>query len=240
MTDPKLLASPKRTANIAGLLYLVIALFGGFSMGYLPSLIFVPGDAATTAQNVLTNLPMFQFGLFADIIVLLSEVALTAILYILFKPVSQTLTMVAAMARLSMVMVMAINIIFKLLLLLVLSGSTYLAAFDTAQLQALAMLLVEAHQYGVYVWGLFFGLHMVILGYLIAKSTYFPKILGILMFVGGFGYAAESLKTFFLPDFQLFSLLVAGLLVIVVLGELSFTLWLLIKGLDTDKWAAKA
>ena len=101
MTNPINKASPIAYAKFAGLLYLLIAISGGFSIGYVPSVIMAPGDAASTAQNILDNQGLFRLGILGDIIVLLLEIILTEMLYRLFKPVSQTLSMIAAFSRLA-------------------------------------------------------------------------------------------------------------------------------------------
>lgn len=228
--------SPMAYAKFAGLLYLVIAISGGFSIGYVPSVVMAAGDAAATASNLMENQGLFRLGIAADIVVFLLEIVLTVILYKLLKPVNQTLSLIAAFARMSMAVVMGLNLLNYFIPLHLLSGSEYLNAFEPTQLQALAMVFLEAHQSAIHIWGLFFGLHLVVLGYLVIKSGYFPKLLGLLMLVGSFGYTLESLAAFSFPGIEAVSMLVTILLVIVVVGELGFTFWLLIKGIDVEKW----
>ncbi len=223
-------------AKFAGLLYLLIAISGGFSIGYMPSVIIAPGDAATTAQNLLNNQGLFRLGILGDIVVLLLEIVLTAILYRLFKPVNQTIAMIAAFSRLAMSIVMGINLLNYLIPFQLLNGADNLGAFEIDQLQSLALVFLDAHQYGVYIWGLFFGLHLIALGYLVFKSGYFPKVLGLLMGIGSFGYSLESIGEITLINNEIFSILVIALLVIATVGELSFTFWLLIKGLNIEAW----
>lgn len=223
-------------AKSAGLLYLLIAISGGFSIGYMPSVIIAPGDAATTAQNMMNHLGLFRLGILCDIVVLLFEVILTVILYRLFKPVNQTIAMIAAFSRLAMSIVMGLNLLNYLIPFQLLNGTDNLGAFEIDQLQSLALVFLDAHEYGVYIWGLFFGLHLVALGYLVFKSGYFPKVLGLLMGIGSFGYSLESIGEITLINNEIFSMLVIALLVIVTVGELSFTFWLLIKGLNMEAW----
>ena len=109
-------------------------------------------------------------GIFGDVVVLLTEVVLTIMLYVMFKPVSNTISLVAAWSRMAMVLVMAINLLINIMPIVLLSGAGYLNAFSTAELQATALLFFEAHQMGIYVWELFFGMHLVALGYMIIKS----------------------------------------------------------------------
>jgi len=228
--------SPKRYGKIAGLFYLIIAISGGFSIGYMPSIIVESGNAFTTAQNILNNQVLLRLGITGDIVVMLLEIVLTVMLYRLFKSISQTIAMIAAFARLAMSLIMGVNLLNYLIPALLLSGSNYLNAFEPNQLQSLALLFLDAHKYGEYVWQLFFGLHLIALGYLIFKSEFYPKILGILMIIGSFGYSGDSIARFTLLNNDVVSIVVSLLLGIAVIGELSFTFWLLIKGINVEKW----
>ncbi len=223
--------SPTAYAKLAGLLYLLIAISGGFSIGYMPSVIMVPGDAATTAQNIIENQGLFRLGIAGDIVVFLMEIILTVMLYRMFKPVNPTLSLIAGFSRLAMGIVMAINLFNYLIPMRLLGGSDYLNALEPNQLQSLALLFFDAHQDGIYIWGLFFALHLVILGYLIFKSDFFPKLIGLFMMIGSFGYGGESIAAFIYPGHEAISMLINVLLGIAVVGELSFTFWLLIKGI---------
>jgi len=225
---------PKSYARIAGLLYLVIAVFGMFAIGYVPSIIIEAGDATTTANNLLANMGLFQMGIFGDVVVLLTEVVLTVMLYVMFKPVSFTLSLVAAWSRLAMVLVMAVNLLINIMPIVLLSGSEYLSVFELAELQAVAMLFIEAHQLGIYVWQLFFGMHLVALGYMIIKSDLFPRILGWMMFVGSFGYSIQGLANVMHIENAVLTYAIIGLLTVVTIGELAFAFWLLIKGIKTS------
>jgi hypothetical protein len=226
-------------ARTAGLLYLIIAVFGAFAIGYVPSIIIEAGDAATTANNLLANKALFNMGIFGDVVVLLVEVILTTMLYIMFKPVSPTLSLIAAWSRLAMVLVMAVNLLINILPVFLLSGAAYLSVFETAQLQATALIFFEAHGYGIYIWQLFFGLHLLALGYMIIKSDLFPRVLGWMMLVGSFGYSIQGLVKIMHIDNSVISMVIIGLLVLVTIGELSFAFWLLIKGINTSAARAK-
>lgn len=225
---------PKSYARIAGLLYLVIAVFGAFAIGYVPSVIIEAGDAATTAKNLLNNMGLFQMGIFGDVVVLLTEVVLTTILYVMFKPVSNTLSLIAAWSRMAMVLVMAVNLLINIIPVVLLSGAEYLGAFEPAELQAAAMMFFEAHMLGIYVWQLFFGMHLVVLGYMIIKSDLFPRILGWMMLIGSFGYSIQGLVKVMNVDNAVLSYVIIGLLTLVTIGELAFAFWLLIKGIKTS------
>ena len=199
----------------------------------MPSVIISPGDAAETARNIAEHQWLFRLAIVADIAVFLMEIILTVMLYRMFKPVNPSLSMIAAFSRMAMSIVMGLNLLNYLIPVILLSGSDYLSVFQPNQLQSLAMIFLDAHQYGVHIWGLFFGLHLIALGYLIFKPGYFPRVLGIMMMVGSFGYSGESLAAFAIPNNEIISMIITILLVLAVIGELSFTFWLLIKGINT-------
>ena len=135
-----------------------------------------------------------------------------------------------------MSIVMGLNLLNYLIPYQLLNGADIPGVFKLDQLQSLAMAFLDAHQYGVFIWGLFFGLHLVALGYLVFKSSYYPKVLGLLMGIGSFGYLLESIGKITLTHNEMFSILVIALLVIATVGELSFTFWLLIKEVNIEKW----
>ncbi|HCM75451.1 MAG TPA: DUF4386 domain-containing protein [Cytophagales bacterium] len=214
-----------RYTRLAGVLYLLIALLGFFSIGYAPTVLFVPGDAVANAQSILTHQGLFRITLFSDILIILIEMLLTVMLYNLFKEVNNTVARVALYARLAMSFIMAINLLNYFIPLHLLSDADYLK--DIEQAQSLALLFLDAHQDGVLIWGIFFGIHLTALGYMVYQSGYVPKILGVLLLLGSFGYTIESVAAFTLPDNMLFSYLSMGLLGFAVIGELSFAIWLM-------------
>jgi hypothetical protein len=152
----------------------------------------VPGDATATADNIRASGWLLHLGIASDTLIFLTEIVVTALLYVLLRPVSRTLSLVAAFARLAMGVVMGINLLPYFIALLLVSGAGYLTVFEPDQSDALALLFLNAHQDVVYFWQLFFGLHLAVLGYLIFKSGYFPRILGILMIIGSLGYLVDS------------------------------------------------
>ncbi len=221
-------------ARTAGLLYLIIAVFGAFSIGYVPSIIIEAGNAATTANNLLASKSLFNIGIFGDIVVLLVEVVLTAMLYVMFKPVNHTLSLIAAWSRLAMVLVMAINLMFNIMPVVLLSGAEYLSAFEITQLQSAALIFFDAHALGIYVWQLFFTVHLIALGTLIIKSDMLPRVLGWMIIVGSFGYFIQAMAKLMHIQIDAIAMIYVGLLVVVTIGELSIAFWLLIKGVKTS------
>jgi hypothetical protein len=225
----------KSYARIAGALYLVIAVFGAFAIGYVPSIIVAAGDPATTATKLMANQGLFGLGVFADLVVMLTEIVLSVMLFVLLKPTSPTLSMVALVSRLTMVVVMAVNLLIHIMPLALLRGAADPNSLSPELLQSVAVLF-EAHRYGIYVWDMFFGAHLAALGYLVFRSGYFPRLLGIAIMIGSLGYFLEGLvKVTFLENGAV-GLAVVGLLVVATVSELAFAFWLLIKGLTLTAW----
>jgi hypothetical protein len=206
---------------------------------YLPSILIVPGDAAATASNVMASDRLFRLGIVVDSVVILLEIVVIAILYVLLRPANRTLALAAAFARLAMTIVMAVNVFNSFGVLLLLSDAEYLTVFEPDQLHALALLVLNLHESGVYIWQVFFGLHWVAVGYLVAKSGYFPRILGIMLMVTCLGYLMDSFGILF-PSSGVLSIVSSAVLAVGVIGELSFTLWLLIKGINVEQWEKRA
>ncbi|MCB0529084.1 MAG: DUF4386 domain-containing protein [Saprospiraceae bacterium] len=221
-------ATALRYARIAGILYLVIIVCAGFSEGFVRAGAIVPGDAAATADNIVRSASLFRLGFASDLIAFLSDIAVAVLLYALLKPVNQTLALLTVFFRLAQSAILGINLLNHFTPIMLLSGTGYLNAFEPAQLQALAMLFLEMHGYGYLISGVFFGLHCFFLGYLLYRSDYFPRILGILMVGASFAYLIDCFTNFLAPDLAP----VTEWLVVTmaVIAELSFALWLLIKG----------
>ncbi|WP_108814816.1 DUF4386 domain-containing protein [Loktanella sp. Alg231-35] len=212
-------------ARTAGALYLAIAVCGGFSIGYVPMQI-VAGDAATSSANLLANQGLFRLGLIADSLVILFELALTAILYQMFRHVGPKMAMVALISRAGMITVMGINMLLWVMPYILLSRST---GWETAQLHALVQMFFDAHATGVFVWQLFFGAHLLALGWLILKSDVVPRLLGWGLFVGAFGYLLQGIVELTFTNIAALDYSYIALLVIVTISEISFGLWLLIR-----------
>lgn len=217
-------------ARLTGLFYLGIAIAGGFAIAYVPSQIVVQGDAVQTVANILNRSTLYHSGIAADVVVMLFEIMTLTMLYFMFKPVSETLSFAAAMARLSMVSVMSAMLFFHAGATLLATSPDLLPSFDARHRADLAGLLLGMHRAGVWIWQVFFTLHLVLLGILVMNSHRFPRLIGFGLIVGGAGYLLDSVHAFAFPDAAWLGMLRVGLLVIVTLSEISFALWLLIKG----------
>ena len=222
--------SPLLCARLAGVLYLVIIVFGISSEVFIRSSLIVSGDAAATAGNILASPKLFRAGFAADALMLLSDVAIAVLFYQLLKPVSRTLAMTAAAFRLMQAAILGVNLLNYYAPMLLLGDGGRVSAFEPAQLQALALLFLELHRHGYDLGLIFFGLSNLVLGYLVVKSEYFPAVLGYGLQAAGVVYLAGSFTLFLAPEHVS---LVEPAYAVPLLAELSFCLWLLIKGVRT-------
>jgi hypothetical protein len=219
--------NPKDARN-AGALYLMIAICGGVSIGYVPSQIAVAGDATASAANLMDNLGLFRLGVLADSAVILLEIAITVILYQMFHAVSPRLALIAMLSRLGMIVVMGFNLLLWVMPYVLLFQPMGVEAPNT---EAFAQVFFEAHAFGIFVWQLFFGAHLLALGWIILRSQLVPHLLGWGLFIGAFGYLIQGLVELTFTDVAALDISIIGLLVIVTLSELGFGIWLLVRGL---------
>src|SRR2546425_11381897 len=192
--------SPKRLARIGGVLYLLVGLFGGFAQGFVYPKIYVAGDAAATAANLIANSGLVRLGVVADFFDNTIWVFLALVLYRLLKHVNKS----AARAMVVLVAIGAgitmLNAVFEFEALRVATGAVNLSGFGAAGSNALGLLLVDAQHYGLLVASIFFGLWLVPLGYLAYMSGWFPRALGVGLIVGGACYLVDMRAAFLVPD----------------------------------------
>jgi len=221
--------SLNKAAKIAGTAYLVIFILGLFANFFVFENLVVQGDAETTANNILANESLFRTGIASWIVVLICDIIAAWALYILLKPVNKNLSLLAAWLRLVYSTIFAAAQVNLFFVLMTLSGADYLSVFNTVQQHSLILLFLKGYNYGFLIGLVFFGMHLLALGYLAYKSGYIPKFLGILLIAAAFGYVVDSFANFLLPNYTdyktIFLILVA---VPGIAGEFSFTLWLLL------------
>lgn len=235
---PRAHRSPRTLARLAGLLYLVIFVCGLFSELAVRATAVVPGDAAATAQNILANATLFRLGFVADLVMVTTDICVAVLFYVLLRPVSRTLALLAMALRLMMDTVLAVNLLNHLDAVLMLDADGPLAAIDPGQRDALVLMSLESHQFGYLIALVFFGLHVAVLGWLFARSTFLPRALGVLLGLAAIGYLADSFMFFLIPGYDGAFSPVA--LAPVIIAEASVIAWLLIKGVDVDRWNARA
>ena len=218
----------KQQTRFAGILYILLILLGPFIISYIPSVIMVDGDASQTVENILANQTLFRIGIFGEVLIFSIEILVVAILYTIFKRVNEYYSLIAAISRFGMVAIMGVNVVVYLAILPIINNPELLIGFTGDQLDSLVLLLFNIHEYGVYVWGVFFAIHLAILGYLITKSKFIPKLIGQLIMIGSIGYLFDSIRVFFNIENTIALTFFSIILVISFLGEISFVVWLLI------------
>ncbi|MBL4811069.1 MAG: DUF4386 domain-containing protein [Rhodobacteraceae bacterium] len=212
----------QRFSRITGAIYLFIAIAGGFGISYVQSLV-VTGDIAATISNLVANETTIRFAIIAALLTQLGHLFLVLMLYKILAPVN------AAIARLMVIFVLVgipiamLNEVNYGIVLFLLdnadSSSTLISAF------------LESHHYGIIIVQIFWGLWLFPFGYLIYKSDFLPKIIGVTLMIGCFGYLADSMVYIFNPTYPItFSLYLFW-------GELIVLLWLMIRGVNAKKWA---
>ena len=204
---------------------------------YIGSTMVVRGDAAATAANILASESLFRLGFVANLIAAAAYVGVVAMLYELFKPVSSTLSFVAAFFGLVGCAVSAMSMADYLAPLLLLGNASYLTAFEAEQVQALARIL-RLEGLGGSISLVFFGFYCVLIGCLVLGSKFLPRILGMVMIIAGLGWLTFNLAGFLAPS--LGDTLSTYLLPVSGLGETLFTLWLLVMGVNEVKWREQA
>ena len=225
---------PQRYARTGGALYLVIIILGAFAEGFAANKLIVSGDAATTAHNIMASPQLWHLSVAGDLIVVLCAVPLLWIEYLLLRPVSEHLILLAVLFNLVSLAVEAISKLFLLLVLPTLGSGDYLGAFAPRQLQVLANLALRSHDIAFNIALIFFGFTCLVNGYLIFRSGYLPKLVGILMQLAGLSYLVACFAALFAPAFA--DLITPAILILPLIGESSFCLWLLFKGVNIAKW----
>jgi hypothetical protein len=234
MADRTVEASPQVYARIGGLLYLIIIVAGLFAEAFVRDKLIVSGDAAATANNIMASQLLWRTGVAGEFIMLVCDVGLSLIFYVLLRPVSRNLALLVAFFHLVSAAVLGVSKLFLFAPLFLLGGADYLKAFEPHQLQALASLALRTHAYGFGISLVFFGCQCLVLGYLIFKSGYFPRILGVLLQLAGWCYLTNSFALFLAPKFA--DMIFPAILAPAFIGELSLCLWLLVKGVNVAKW----
>ncbi len=225
--------SPRLKARITGAFYLLTILTGIFAQGFVSGSLVADGDAAATATNILTHRGLFRLGFAVYLIEMACQIAMTALFYDLLKPAGRSVSLVAAFLGLTGCIIKTLSRLFFIAPLFILGGAHYLSVFSTEQLQALALLFLRVNDHGAGIALAFFGFYALLNGYLIIRSTFLPRILGVWSAVAGLGWL-----TFLYPPlgYRLFPYVaVFGLL-----GSVLLILWLLVFGVNEQRWKEQA
>jgi len=224
--------NPRTLARIGGLLYLTIIGIGLWGEMFVRDKLVVSGDAMATAANIRAHETLWRVHIAAELFLLVCAIVLLQILFILLRPVNADLAWLAVFFNLVSISIEAVMAISLIETLFPLTGR--LEAFTPAQLSAMSSLSLKSHSYGFGVSLLFFAAFCVVVGYLIFKSRYMPKTVGVLMQIAGVCYLVNSFALIVSP--ALANQLFPAILLPSFIGELSLALYLLIAGVNLDAW----
>lgn len=226
--------SPQPYARLGGFLYLAIIIFGIFGELFVRGALVVSGDASATANGIAAAPLLWRAGIAGDLLMHVLDLPVILILYLLLRPVSEGLALLATLFNLIQTAVLAANKLNLLVPIFLLDNAAYLKAFSPEQLQALSYLAIKAHGHGFGIGLIFFGFACLVRGYLIFRSGYFPRFLGLLMLAAGLGYLINSFALLLAPS--LAAAIFPAILMPAFIGELFFCLWLIVKGVNMVQW----
>ena len=222
-----------KTARTAGFLYLLLAPLGFFGGMYIPS-ITVPGNAVATVSNIMAQPMLFRLSILSALITPIVVVLVALFLYKLFKSVNKNQATLMVIFTLVATPIAMLNELNHFAVLLLLNGTDYLKVFSVDQVYSQVMFFLDLRHYGAYITAIFWGLWLLPVGYLVFKSGFLPRIIGILLIIAGFGYVIDSFALFLLPDLNI------DISQFTFIGELLMLLWLLIKGVNVEQWKKRA
>ncbi len=232
--------SQRSAALVAGTGYLMVFILGLITNFFIFNKLIVPGDAGKTAENIIGSEMIFRLGIAGWTVVLVFDSIVAWALYIFLSPVNKNLALLSAWFRLIYVAIFAASLVNLFSVLHVLTDAGFLSTVSTSQAHAQAMLYLNNYSLGFDTGIIFFAIHVLLLGYLIIKSRYVPAFLGVLLLIAGAAYVFNSFGSVtaaVITQKQNFFIWVVAIPAIT--AELSFTVWLLIKG-GKEKQVAKA
>ena len=234
MANLKTETSPQIYARIGGVLYLTLILVGIFAVVFVRGKLIVAGDATATANNMIASQLLWRIGIAADLIMHVCDIPIMLIIYILLRPVNKNIALLALLFNLIQTAVLVANKLNLVAALLQLESVDYLKTIDPYQLHAQMYLSLKLHDIGFGIGLIFFGFTCLVNGYLIFRSGYLPKTIGVLIQIAGLCYLTNSFALLLSPKFA--HIIFPTILVPAFIGELSFCLWLIVKGVNVPKW----
>jgi hypothetical protein len=226
--------SPRTKGRFAGAIYLLYVIAGVYAQVFISERLIVFGDAARTTSNILSNQSLYRLGFTVYLLEMAGQIATVVLFYQLLKPVSRTGAMLAAVFELTGCGIKVFSRLFYFVPLLVVSGgASYLSAFTKEQLDSIVLLLLRINDNGAAIALAFFGFSTVLQGWLIYKSGFLPRWLGVIGIIGGFGWL-----TFLSPPLGM--RLFTYVAVYALLGVLATIVWLLTVGVDEQRWRQRA
>ena len=223
--------------RVAAFLLLILSPLAVFGMIYVPSMLIVPGNASTTARNIMASESLFRLGIASTLLSQIIGIFWVLVLYQLLKPVNKNMAVLMVIFNLLIVPVAMLNELNQFAVLFLSSGADYLRVFTPGQLHALMSLFLNLHDYGIKIAGIFWGLWLFPYGFLVFRSGFLPRFIGVLLMIGCFGYLIQSFVGFLSPNLVVYT---AWLAVLTSSGELLLPLWLLIKGVNVEQWEKRA
>ena len=238
MTDHPAAASPRRLARIAGGLYLLNIVAGMFAIGVVPALLFVEGDAAATLHNIQAHALLYRLSLAAHLLPIMCNVPLVVILYDLFKVVNRRLALLMVFYSVVGTAVESANLLQQFTPLVLLDGARAAPALTADQLQALAYAPLRLQTFGYDIQQVIYAGYLLAAGYLVFRSTFFPRVIGVLLAIGAVSYLTYSFASFLAPAFA--ARLVPYIQLPSLVGEGSLCLVLLAIGVNVQRWRGQA
>ena len=227
-------ASPRSLARLAGVCQLLEGTTATFGQVIVLGSLVVFRNAAATAGNILAHEGLFWLGFASSVIGVVFHVAWALLLYDLFKPVNRRVSLFAAFVILVGCAIQALTSVLYLAPMLILNAGNSLRAFTTEELQALAYVFVRLNGYASNTYLVFFGFWCVLIGFLIFRSTFMPRLLGVLLAIAGLGWMMYLVPPLAI---RLFIPYIAGAS---ALGEIPLLLWLLVVGVNVQRWNEQA
>jgi hypothetical protein len=233
MTNPLAETSPSTRGRILAALYLFVIVAGITAQSFISDRLVVGGDAAGTAANILANKSLYRLGFTIFMLEMVAQLAVTAMFYDLLKPVNRSAARVSAVIGFTAAGIKTFARAFYYMPLILLGGASYLSAFQPAQLDALSLISLKIGSQGAAIALIFFGFETLIQGWLVFKSGFLPRFLGVLSMISGLGWL-----TYLWPP--LGSRAFIGVALFAIAGVIATTAWLFIRGVDDEKWRARA
>jgi hypothetical protein len=230
-------ASPRQLARAAGALYLINIVFGAFAIGVVPAMLIVP-DVAATAHNIQTHELLYRLGLAAHVVVTLTNIPMALIFYDLLKVVNRRLALLDVFFTLVATAVEAAGILNDSTSVVLLGSRHYTSALPPAQLHALAYLPGDLSTIDYSIYGVFYGFDILCVAYLVLRSTFLPRAIGVLLAIDTLAYLAGGFTDFLAPGVA--AHLVPWIGLPTIAGEGSLCLWLLVVGVDVERWKERA
>lgn len=211
-------------------LYPIWAIVGLLSLVYIPSALIVPDDAAATVANIKADELLFRMGIIGSLVTQVFQILVVLYLYKLFLPVNKNHSILMVIFALVGVPIAMYNTINQISALLILSGADYLGNLGAEELNAQTMFFLDLNEQGIFIATIFWGLWLFPLGYLIFKSGYFPRALGVFVVGAGVGFLLDAITHLLLYDFAVYKETMSPIFNIMTIGEILFILWLIFRG----------